>query len=232
MGGFATFSWRLDNGFSDTGSAQIGVALWSKESRWAGTLWIRPSDEILGVDKVDYPYIWLVKQKIECWLNNEPKAYEDEWWSKISDMLNQRVLLSKPKAIDCKNPKDEIKGLFDSVVGPILVKPPKYESKPPYLTLWEMDFHGIRVVVPDSNEFMYYDGWFLAYFDSRATIEDDSSERGLSHDAAFAAAASAAWRRRCSRPRECQCQCTCTQCVLAHAWQRAYEKIMSKMEAE
>lgn len=104
-------------------------------------------------------------------------------------------------------------------------------SKPPYNDLWEAEFHGITVIVPDSMEFWYYDGWFLAYFDSREVVECDDSERGLSHDAAFAAAASAAWRRRCSKPKECQCQCTCTQCVLAHAWQKGYEKVMEKLEA-
>lgn len=108
----------------------------------------------------------------------------------------------------------------------------KYDSRPPYDSLWQQEVQGITVIIPEGEEFAYYDGWNLWYFEADKPLDCDDSEKGLRHDAAFAAVASAAWRRRCSRPETCQCQCTCTQCVLAHAWQRVYEKVMGKLEAK
>jgi hypothetical protein len=108
----------------------------------------------------------------------------------------------------------------------------EYASKPPYDSLWQQEVRGISVIVPEAVEFGYYDGWHLWYFEAEKPFDCDTSETGLRHDAAFAAVASAAWRMRCSKAKECQCQCTCTQCVLAHAWQKVYEKVMSELEAK
>lgn len=108
----------------------------------------------------------------------------------------------------------------------------KYESRPPYDSLWQQEVRGIHVIVPEAKELGYYDGWYLNHFDAEKPFDCDTSERGLRHDAAFAAVASAAWRMRCSRPETCQCQCTCTQCVLAQAWQTIYEKIMDELEVK
>jgi len=81
----------------------------------------------------------------------------------------------------------------------------------------------------NSSSILYYDNYFLIYHEGGG-FEDNQTEAGLAHDAAFAAVAAAEWHRKCSKPKEVQCQCTCTYCVLAHAWQLYFNEVSEKLD--
>ena len=81
----------------------------------------------------------------------------------------------------------------------------------------EVEMEGIRLALPKSP---------LLCVMGFKSIE--SKEGSL--PAIDAAVAAAEWRRLCSKPKDCQCQCTCTFCVLAHAWQKYFERLMTKIE--
>ena len=85
------------------------------------------------------------------------------------------------------------------------------------------------VIPEDSPSILYYDSYFLIYHEGGG-FESSETEAGFAHDAAFAAVASAEWRKKCSKPKDCQCQCTCTYCVLAHAWQLYFNKVSQKLD--
>ena len=74
----------------------------------------------------------------------------------------------------------------------------------------------------DAGYIMYYDGYHLMYFEAEHPFGCDETERGLAHDAAFAAVVEAEWRRKCAYGgREAHCQCE--DCKIAEDWQKFYE---------
>ncbi|MBI1915621.1 MAG: hypothetical protein HYS12_12950 [Planctomycetes bacterium] len=80
-----------------------------------------------GFNSADhYPFVRLVREKMESWVANGVLPYaegpiapfEDCWWRHVKELLIYRVRLSEPRPIDCRDPQQELEPLYEAVVAP------------------------------------------------------------------------------------------------------------------
>jgi hypothetical protein len=123
--GYAVFSFVLDPARDAT--VPVGVALWSADRRWVKIRLLEKEERLLGFEKAEqYPFVRLVRQQIQAWIGKGKLPYaegsivpfEDRWWRHVKDLLIHRVRLSEPRAIDCRDPEQELEPLYEAVVAP------------------------------------------------------------------------------------------------------------------
>jgi hypothetical protein len=122
---YAIFSFVLDPPRGTT--IPIGVALWSPERRWVTVRLPEEGEQLTGFNRADhYPFVRLVREKVESWVANGVLPYaegplapfEDRWWRHAKELLIHRVQLSEPRPIDCRDPEQELEPLYEAVVAP------------------------------------------------------------------------------------------------------------------
>jgi hypothetical protein len=106
----------------------VGIALWSSRSNEEGVqVRLASGREKLPGFRQDWmPYLDMVSSQLNGWLAEERLPYDteklkpqsDAWWRHLRNLLVHRVRLTEPKAIDCKDAKEEADLLFEAVVRP------------------------------------------------------------------------------------------------------------------
>lgn len=105
----------------------VGVALWSNGAGVAHTRFIQREEKVARISKTDdYPYIELVAEKLNRWVDKGGLPYQhsrlspntDEWWRHVRNLLIHRIRISEPLSIDCENADAELEPLFSSIVRP------------------------------------------------------------------------------------------------------------------
>jgi hypothetical protein len=105
----------------------VGIALWSSRSHEGVQIRLASDKEkIAGFRQEWMPYLDLVSSQLQGWLAEGRLPYDtaklepknDAWWRHLRNLLVHRVRISEPKAIDCKNAREEADLLFEAVVQP------------------------------------------------------------------------------------------------------------------
>jgi len=77
------------------------------------------------------------------------------------------------------------------------------------------------LLVPDTERFVYYDGWFVFGQEGGPFGTDNK------YDTVFASVAIADWRSLCKNQTNV-CNCTCTYCILARGWQELFNELVGR----
>jgi hypothetical protein len=108
-------------------SVPIGVALWSPRPEWLKVRVAEKDERIKAIGKDAYPFIRLIKAKIEEWVKQRTLPYakgllsphSDEWWRHLSGLTVHKVRVSEPRPIDCQKPDEELELLYEAIVAPL-----------------------------------------------------------------------------------------------------------------
>lgn len=105
----------------------VGIALWSSRGEEGVQVRLASEDEKLAGFRQEWmPYLDMVSSQLQGWLAEERLPYDvaklkpqtDGWWRHLRNLLVHRIRISEPKAIDCKDAKEEADLLFEAVVRP------------------------------------------------------------------------------------------------------------------
>lgn len=121
---YAVFSYTIDPARGT--EVPIGIALWSKEHRYADVRLIEGDERLNSFRHRDHPYVDLVKEKVASWMSQGSLPYYDghvepwdnRWWAHVKDLLVHRTRLSEPRPIDLTSPERDLELLYESIVAP------------------------------------------------------------------------------------------------------------------
>lgn len=122
---YAVFRYVTDPGRDM--SLPVGVALWRADGGDVRLRFIRDDETVRGAASPEArQFIARTSRRVRRWLqagklpytNEGVRAFSDAWWGRLGGLLQFRVRVSRPMAIDCARPADELEPLYEAIVAP------------------------------------------------------------------------------------------------------------------
>lgn len=151
-------------------SLPVGVALWRTDGEEIEVRFLAQDEIVRGASSPEArQFMDNTQANVRDWLESGELPYgtsdmsplSDAWWELLGDLLQFRVRVSRPMAIDCTSPAEEIGPLYQAIVGPEVRTETRQEQVRGAIT---------RALGPVAADFERRPS-VAAYHDSQVTVE-------------------------------------------------------------